>query len=87
MNVPGSLSHYLLYCPFVEVIRQEYVPKFILSNPQVTSLVDNEESLIISILDPESSIYLSIDISTFVIHTLLFQLWLSSVTNYKNILK
>ena len=60
MNVPGSLSHYLLYCPFVEVIRQEYVPKFILSNPQVTSLVDNEESLIISILDPESSIYLSI---------------------------
>ena len=56
MNVPGSLAHYLLYCPFTESIRQEYVPKFILSNPKVTSLVDNEEALIISILDPESSL-------------------------------
>ena len=56
MNVPGSLPHYLLYCPFIESIRQEYVPKFILSNPKVTSLADNEEALIISILDPEYSL-------------------------------
>ena len=56
MNVRGSLAHYLLCCPFTESIRQEYVPKFILSNSKVASLVDNEEALIISILDPESSL-------------------------------
>ena len=56
MNVVGSLSHYLLYCPFTENIRQSYVPKFVLSNPKVASLHDNETALIISILYPESSL-------------------------------
>ena len=56
MNVIGSLAHYLLYCPFTESIRQQYVPKFILANPKVTRLSDSETALVISILDPESSL-------------------------------
>ena len=58
MNANGSLAHYLLYCPFTESIRQNYVPKFILSNPKVSNLADNETALIVSILDPESSLLL-----------------------------
>ena len=56
MGVVGSLPHYLLYCSFTEEIRQKYVPKFILANPKVTRLADNETALVISILDPESSL-------------------------------
>ena len=56
MNAVGSLSHYLLYCPFTEQIRQKYVPKFILANPKVASLANDETALLISILDPESSL-------------------------------
>ena len=55
-NSVGSLAHYLLYCPYTEAIRQQYVPKFIVANPKVARLAGNEEALIISILDPESSL-------------------------------
>ena len=47
LNAIGSLEHYLLYCEFV---------KFILSNPKITNLLGNEVALVISILDPESSL-------------------------------
>ena len=50
MNVTGSLPHYLLYCPFVEDIRQTFVPQFLRSNPKVASLIDNETCIMISIL-------------------------------------
>ena len=56
MNVPGSLPHYILYCPFVEDIRQLFFPMFLLNNPSLASLMDDETSIIISILDPESSL-------------------------------
>ena len=56
MNVIGSLPHYLLYCPFVEDIRQRFVPQFLQSNPKVASLIENETYIMISILDPESSL-------------------------------
>ena len=55
-NSVGSLSHYLLYCPYTEEIRQKYVPKFIVANPKVARLVGNEAALKLSILDPESSL-------------------------------
>ena len=47
MNVTGSLAHYLLHCPYVEEIRNN----FIISNPNVASLADNETAL-----DPESAL-------------------------------
>ena len=53
-NSVGSLSHYLLYCPYTEEIRQQYVPQFIVANPKVARLTGNEALLMISILDPES---------------------------------
>ena len=56
MNAIGSLSHYLLYCPFTAEIREKYVPQFVLANPKVASLANNETALLISILDPESSL-------------------------------
>jgi hypothetical protein len=56
INAIGSLSHYLLYCQFTEEIRQKFVPQFILSNPKIASLANNENALIVSILDPESSL-------------------------------
>ena len=52
----GTLSHYLLYCPYTEEIRQKYVPKCIVANPKVARLAGNEAALVISILDPESSL-------------------------------
>ena len=45
--VTGSLAHYLLHCPCVEEIRNN----FIISNPNVASLADNETAL-----DPESAL-------------------------------
>ena len=56
MNAIGSLSHYLIYCPFTAEIREKYVPQFVLANPKVASLANNETALLISILDPESSL-------------------------------
>ena len=56
MNAIGSLSHYLLYCPLTAEIREKYVPQFVLANPKVASLANNETALLISILDPESSL-------------------------------
>ena len=47
MNVTGSLAHYLLHCPYVEEIRNN----FIIINPNVASLADNETAL-----DPESAL-------------------------------
>ena len=56
LNAVGSLEHYLLYCPFVEEIRQKFVPKLFLSNPKVSSLLQNEAALMVTILDPESTV-------------------------------
>jgi hypothetical protein len=56
LNAVGSLEHYLLYCPFVEEIRQKFVPKLFLSNPKVSSLLQNEAALLVTILDPESTL-------------------------------
>ena len=56
MNTIGSLEHYLLYCELSKEIREKFVPKFILSNNKISSLLNNEVALMITILDPESSL-------------------------------
>ena len=56
MNVVGSLPHYLLYCPFTEEIRQKFAPQFIMNNPRIAGITNNEAALIVSILDPESAL-------------------------------
>ena len=49
-NAIGSLEHYLLYCEFVKETREKFLPQFILSNPEITNLFENEVALMISIL-------------------------------------
>ena len=56
MNVIGTLEHYLLYCEFSREIREKFVPQFILNNDKISSLMNNEVALMVSILDPESSL-------------------------------
>jgi hypothetical protein len=56
MEVIGSLEHYLLYCELSKEIREKFLPKFILSNNRISSLLNNEVALMITILDPESSL-------------------------------
>ena len=56
LNVVGSLEHYLLYCPFVQEIRERFVPQLFRSNPKVSSLLENEAALMVTILDPESAL-------------------------------
>ena len=55
-NAVGSLDHYLLYCPFTDKIRGQFIPKFILADLKITSLIDNEAAVVISILDSESNL-------------------------------
>ena len=56
MNAICSLVHYLLYWEFSKEIREKFLPQFILSNSRISSLLNNEAALMVSILDPESSL-------------------------------
>ena len=56
LNAVGSLEHYLLYCPFVEKIREKFVSQLFFNNPKVYNVLQNEAALIVTILDPESAL-------------------------------
>jgi hypothetical protein len=51
-----NLPHLLLYCSFYAKIRDEYLPKLAVMNPSISSILNNETKLIISVLDPESNL-------------------------------
>ena len=55
-NQIENLPHLLLTCIFFAKIRDEYLPKLTLLNPNFSKLVNNESQLIISILNPESTL-------------------------------
>jgi hypothetical protein len=50
-----TFEHFLLHCPYYHNIREEYLPKYILLNPEISTILDNEKQVILSILDPVSS--------------------------------
>ena len=50
-----DLSHFILHCQLYEPIRNQYVPKYIEMNRNVTQVIDDEKLLLISIFDPLSS--------------------------------
>ena len=50
-NQIENLPHLLLTCVFFAKIRDEYLPKLTLLNPNFSKLVNNESQLIISILN------------------------------------
>ena len=56
MNAVGSIVHYLLYWKFSKDISEKFLPQFILSNSRISSVMNNEAALMVSTLDPESSL-------------------------------
>ena len=50
-----NLEHFIIHCPFYQNIREEYLPKLILLNPNISSIFNDEKQAILSILDPVSS--------------------------------
>ena len=54
-KVPETFEHFLLHCPYYQNIREEYLPKMILLNPEIPTILENEKQVILSILDPISS--------------------------------
>ena len=55
LNIVSFLSK-LYTVHFIKKSLKSLLPKFILTNPKITSLLKNEVALMISILDPESSL-------------------------------
>ena len=53
--VAENIPHILLHCPLYDSIRQEYVPRFIQMNNKISSILGDENNLVISILDPLSA--------------------------------
>ena len=50
-----NLSHFILHCQMYDAIRNQYVPKYIEMNRNVTQVAEDETMLMISIFDPLSS--------------------------------
>ena len=50
-----NLNHILLYCSYYSEIRENYLPQFITRNKKLSEILDSEDMLILSVLDPLSS--------------------------------
>ena len=50
-----TLTHFLIHCTHYDQIRETFLPKLILLNTQVGEILDNENYLMLSIIDPLSS--------------------------------
>ena len=55
LDVIENLSHFLLHCVFYKQIREEYLPKFVSLNMNIPAIIENEDQVLVSILDPISS--------------------------------
>ena len=53
--VNENLNHFILHCKLYDSIRQQFLPKFLLSNTKISEIMNSENNLIISMLDPLSS--------------------------------
>ena len=47
-----NLSHFLIHCGYYQEIRENYLPKFLEINVQLTEILQNEDKVMLSILDP-----------------------------------
>ena len=54
-EVTENLEHLILHCSFYSDIREKYLPQFVLENTHISDLLNNEDMMILSILDPLSS--------------------------------
>ena len=53
--ISETLTHFLIHCTHYDQIREIFLPKLILLNTQVGEILNNENNLILSIIDPLSS--------------------------------
>ena len=54
-NQTENIAHFLLYCEYYQPIREEYLPKLVTSNKNISCILNKEEKLILTILDQISS--------------------------------
>ena len=54
-EISENVSHFILHCTLYDNIRQQYLPKLLLNNTKISEIINDENLLIISILDPLSS--------------------------------
>ena len=54
-EITENLEHLILHCSFYSDIREKYLPQFVLENTHISDLLNNEDMMILSILDPLSS--------------------------------
>ena len=50
-----DLNHLLLHCSYCSQIREKYLPQYILQNSRISEILNDEELIIQTILDPVSS--------------------------------
>ena len=55
LNVSENIPHFLLHCVLYQNIREQYLPKYLQMNNNLTSILNSEKLILISILDPLSS--------------------------------
>ena len=46
----------MFHCPTLKEVRERYLPLYILDNPHLTEVMEDEQLLLTAILDPESSL-------------------------------
>jgi hypothetical protein len=50
-----DLNHFILHCGFFNTIREKYLPQYISQNNKLGEILNNEEMIMLTILDPVSS--------------------------------
>ena len=53
---PETLSHLLLQCQYFNNIREEYLPKLAVLNPDFKEIINDERKIMLSILNPDSAL-------------------------------
>ena len=50
-----DLNHLILHCPYFSAVREKYLPQYLLQNNYLCDILDKEDEIIQTILDPLSS--------------------------------
>ena len=51
-----DLAHLMLHCPTLQEVRERYLPLYLLDNPYLCEVIQDEHLLLTAILDTESSL-------------------------------
>jgi hypothetical protein len=50
-----DLVHFILHCGYFSMIREKYLPQYITQNGKLSEILNNQELIMLTILDPLSS--------------------------------